>query len=751
MHNSKTLLVYFSVFSILETQAYINPSAGSYFLQIIAAFLLMTFFQLSVFLKGRNRKKQNNSKSGYLKILKEYFPNLNIPSFLIITFKDFKNDQESSIKRINQFIKNEDLIIRSSFCDEDILGKSNAGKYLSQVITKPYSNEGIIEAIKNVQNSNKNILKHDHFIVQKYIKNFKYKGVFFSRIPEAPSQARLTFHNKLDKKECWILSRCHNFIPNESWHYEILKLSKEIERKLKLTSLDIEFLIDHDNLIHILQVRPLYLSSEAESLIPKLNDLKIEARIDSKHLYSKMTDWNPVEILGENAKLLDRSIYNYLFASGNWTKEREQIGYNKLTNTDLFKVINQSSYVDIRKSLLSFLPEKLPAELKSKICEKQIEYLIDNPSLHDRIEFDLAFTYQPIDKKIFSRWSEMFSLSENEKENYFLAIQEIDKNLWKKINLLLDKKVDIFNKLISLNLNDTDKVLDYLNKLANIYVIASRSGFAARSLLNDYSKKNPQIASKIIKEATKTALFDLTNEINKVEIFKKNQFSRSKAFSIEATKYPFIEHKESFKNIYQKDYPHCYEGIYSREFFKRLLYLTLNFWFISIEDKINAEDFQYLSYLSLDELIDFLNTSSLPHITELEKRKRDYLLSCYIQTPDIITSQNSFTYFDVFKKNGYYIGDENIDAELIHLEQNSEIKEIKNKVVLIERAEPGLDWIFDLKPKAIISRFGGPNSHVAIRCIENKIIAVLGISEDQFIRLKSSKSVQINCSLEKII
>ena len=45
------------------------------------------------------------------------------------------------------------------------------------------------------------------------------------------------------------------------------------------------------------------------------------------------------------------------------------------------------------------------------------------------------------------------------------------------------------------------------------------------------------------------------------------------------------------------------------------------------------------------------------------------------------------------------------------------ISEIENKIVLIENVDPGYDFIFTYGIK-IISKYGGANSHMAIRCLE---------------------------------
>ena len=65
-----------------------------------------------------------------------------------------------------------------------------------------------------------------------------------------------------------------------------------------------------------------------------------------------------------------------------------------------------------------------------------------------------------------------------------------------------------------------------------------------------------------------------------------------------------------------------------------------------------------------------------------------------------------------------------------------------------DRADPGWDWIFNYKIKSLITEFGGPNSHMAIRCAEHNIPAILGIGEKNFSAILNSKNLVVDFSNE---
>ena len=51
---------------------------------------------------------------------------------------------------------------------------------------------------------------------------------------------------------------------------------------------------------------------------------------------------------------------------------------------------------------------------------------------------------------------------------------------------------------------------------------------------------------------------------------------------------------------------------------------------------------------------------------------------------------------------------------------------MNNKIVVIENADPGFDWIFTKKISGLITKYGGANSHMTIRCAELKVPAMIG-------------------------
>ena len=93
-----------------------------------------------------------------------------------------------------------------------------------------------------------------------------------------------------------------------------------------------------------------------------------------------------------------------------------------------------------------------------------------------------------------------------------------------------------------------------------------------------------------------------------------------------------------------------------------------------------------------------------------------------------------------------FITRKKIDSQYIYNPDISKQNKVNKKIVLIENADPGYDWIFGNKILALITKYGGINSHMAIRCAELSIPAAIGCGDQIFSQLLKKKSIYLDCS-----
>ena len=109
--------------------------------------------------------------------------------------------------------------------------------------------------------------------------------------------------------------------------------------------------------------------------------------------------------------------------------------------------------------------------------------------------------------------------------------------------------------------------------------------------------------------------------------------------------------------------------------------------------------------------------------------------------------------FQISKPN--FVGRVAVEGDSIFLSADagsrSVAAELEGKIVLIERADPGFDWIFARRIKGLITKYGGPNSHMAIRCAEFAIPAAIGCGETLFEKLAGSRHIVLDPGSHRVV
>ena len=78
-----------------------------------------------------------------------------------------------------------------------------------------------------------------------------------------------------------------------------------------------------------------------------------------------MTDWNPAEIIGENPKNLDYSLYDFLIMKDSWNKGRVILGYNDIQKP-LMMNFSGRPYVNVQSSFQSLIPKNIFQKFQKK-------------------------------------------------------------------------------------------------------------------------------------------------------------------------------------------------------------------------------------------------------------------------------------------------------------------------------------------------------------------------------------------------
>ncbi|MDA9976150.1 PEP-utilizing enzyme, partial [Alphaproteobacteria bacterium] len=72
--------------------------------------------------------------------------------------------------------------------------------------------------------------------------------------------------------------------------------------------------------------------------------------------------------------------------------------------------------------------------------------------------------------------------------------------------------------------------------------------------------------------------------------------------------------------------------------------------------------------------------------------------------------------------------------------------DLTGAIVFIESADPGYDWIFACGISGLVTKYGGANSHMAIRCAEFGIAAAIGCGEAIFSQYCKAEIIDMDCA-----
>ena len=158
-----------------------------------------------------------------------------------------------------------------------------------------------------------------------------------------------------------------------------------------------------------------------------------------------------------------------------------------------------------------------------------------------------------------------------------------------------------------------------------------------------------------------------------------------------------------------------------------------------------------ISHVPLEELIKTITDSGEINIEERlrkvsKKEKELNEISMAIRLPLLVTSPSDVYIVPFQVSHPNFITNQKITAEYIVLDSQIENVKLNGKIVIIEGADPGYDWIFSQQIAGLITKYGGANSHMAIRSAEFKIPAAIGCGEQRFDQFLKGNKIHIDCA-----
>jgi len=168
-------------------------------------------------------------------------------------------------------------------------------------------------------------------------------------------------------------------------------------------------------------------------------------------------------------------------------------------------------------------------------------------------------------------------------------------------------------------------------------------------------------------------------------------------------------------------------------------------------------DRQEVSFLNLPDILDSLFSQLDDNIREyflalVGKGKHQYELANSFKLSYLIRSAKDVYIVPQHRCAPNFITTRKVEAPVIRVNTNSvESQDLDGCVVCIESADPGYDWVFTRSIAGLVTKYGGTNSHMAIRCAEYGLPAAIGCGELLFDKISSAKRCTLDAGQQTLI
>lgn len=665
-------------------------------------------------------------------------------------------DLEDFIKIWTKLNPAKKYAVRSSGTSEDSNETSMAGQFRTHLDV----------SIKDIPRAIRDIQQHSWdktgeiipIVVQEMVVDIQLSGIAFSHDVDSDTPySVIQVHNGIGEEIVWgqitgDTYKIMNGIPDQKWEIEryvpaefrkIYQAIQELRPLYHTPYFDIEFSINKNGELYILQIRPLTTTANKPNKLTPLTyryARMITHKLQSgNQILGDMIDINPRELVGSEPRLI-QSMFQYLFADSAIPLTRKEMGYQVDPTSKMTSTINGNLYVNLETDLRAFLPADLPEEDTIKFVDHYSRLLESNPDTQDRLDSELY----PLSKdSALSVISSIYPDSRDRKRvlQYFL-------NLFEGLELFLSGKKNSYPELENNLLNQFGAesyfeliwIQDLPNHNVNSLIalalrISKEFAFYARWAFyySQIETSNSALFNKLLYQRDIQEGLEQQG-LNTIRFKQIQGFNLLKTFNTEFSKknWPFpLQENEKLTNNKVELF------LAARENLKFILMRALFF----LWEKIKAEEWEDIKDRDFSHFL--WNKRNLQVQTKTNMR---------LNLPGVLSRESTPLFYKVSNWNGYFIGHDSLEGELIYIDDISEIgwlsEDITGKIILIDHATPEIDGAL-IYVKGVITRVGGPLAHIAIRAREMKIPSVVWVGA-KFDELKKKKSVRIDFSNKKI-
>ncbi len=527
-----------------------------------------------------------------------------------------------------------------------------------------------------------------------------------------------------------------------------------------------------------------------------------------------MPDWNPAEMIGTTPRALAFSLYRRLITNRAWRVARKQMGYYGRTGIPLMLSLAGQPYIDVRESFRSFTPAGLDVSIREKLVAAWLSRLRENHHLHDKIEFDIAVTaFTPdFDRRVADQFPR--ALTQRERDRFAALLRDLTNDLLTGRKAGLEQELERIAELSARHralaarggaphVNMLLEVLEDAVEYGTIpFAILARHAFIATSYLRalesegvlgaqevgQFQRDIATVATDLIKDSNEMA----HGEMTKAEFLERYGHLRPGTYDILSLRYDqratdFSAMTDRRMNVGQGSalelsgsgrraidnllgkhgievnaerlLEYCRTAIQGRELAKFVFTRNVSdgLEVIAALGERYGLSREELSYVSVEEFIQAFveprRRSIESSLREFSERGREaHAVTNAVRLPFLVTRLSDLVIIPLVVEQPNFITRGKTEGLVVPLRgSDSDPSLVDDRVVAIESADPGFDWIFTRPIRGLITKFGGANSHMAIRCAEFGLPAAIGCGEQIFEKVVSGRTVELNCADGRIL
>jgi phosphoenolpyruvate synthase/pyruvate phosphate dikinase len=526
-------------------------------------------------------------------------------------------------------------------------------------------------------------------------------------------------------------------------------------------------------------------------------------------IYGQMPDWNPAEMIGRAPRRLAYSLYRHLITDRAWRTARAAMGYSKPAGMPLMISLGGQPFIDVRCSFHSFTPADLPPAIGDKLVTAWLDRLRTNPHLHDKVEFEVAITAYALDFEervdrlvpgVLSR-AETARFRESLKKLTGALIEGRVARIADALRQVEELDGRRRNRLATTPSSGLDMVAalleDCIENGTVPFSILARHAFIARDIMTSLVARGLLTAAQeaTFQRSIRTVAGELADDmkrlgagsLDRAAFMDRYGHLRPGTYDILSMRYDKRDYL-GFSSAPVAASPHSVEqapitlsdmaaidrclaqegfnlsaaqlldyvrsAVAGREYAKFIFTRNVSdaLECIAVWGEHSGLSRDELSYLDIRDILDtravVLSQSNEARLRALaEQEQQRHQCTGALRLPQLLVDPEGAHIVPLRVNQPNFITEICVRGDCVRLTASSAGSlSLAGKIVLIESADPGFDWIFAHGIAGLITKYGGANSHMAVRCAEFRIPAAVGCGEQIFDAVHNAGSVELNCA-----